>query len=284
MADLVEAAQSGAPADLPKITASMIKAALRVHFARPAYAVFYEVSNDTGAKARTWTDAIAVGVWPSTGQEIIGIEIKVSRSDWLREAKNPAKTSPMFDHCDRFYLACPSGMVPASEVPQNWGVLHFDGTRMKVAKKAPALEPRPVSRGLMAAILRRAAPDVDGDVVSIAVAKAVSEAKRDEEGRVQRAIEIERRQLRENARSAVEKLRKIEEITGLRLDDWSNDAESVGRAIRAVHEAGVEQSFNRVAQLANDIERQAEHLRAVVTKHGVRDREAEEAAAGGVDG
>lgn len=61
------------------ITATDIRHGLLKHFAPPAHRVFFEVSNDTGAKARRWIDAVAVGIWPSTGHEIIGIEIKVSR-------------------------------------------------------------------------------------------------------------------------------------------------------------------------------------------------------------
>ena len=268
MSDLVDAAITGSEPVVKKITSETIKLALRTHFAPPAYATFYEVSNDTGTKARTWTDVVVVGIWPSTGQEIVGIEIKVSRSDWLREVKNPAKTSPMFNNCDRFYLACPSGMVPASEVPQNWGVLHFDGSRIKVAKKAPPLEPQPLSRGLMAAILRRAGAATDS-LVSVAVQRALEVQRAEENRRVELAVLSQVNGRRSDEDTAKRKLAKIEEITGIKMDGWAAQPETVGRAIKAVHDSGVEGSYKRLHNLHRQLRTAADDVARALAEAGV---------------
>lgn len=267
--DLVQAAQAGEAPAVPKITSAAIRAALRVHFDAPAFAVFFEVSNDTGARSKTYTDAVAMGIWPSTGQEIIGIEIKVSRSDWLREAKNPAKTSPMFDNCDRFYLACPSGMVSASEVPLNWGVLHFDGTRMKVAKKAPLLTPQPLSRGLMAALIRRAGA-LDSETIAVAVSRALVAERADIERRIESAVKRATEHRIAEHRDAAKKLARIEEITGIKMDGWDATAERVGRAIKAVHESGVEDTHSRLLYLSTELAALSKQLQRAIDEAGIK--------------
>jgi hypothetical protein len=45
----------------------------------------------SGWSRESRADAIARHLWPSQGLELIGFELKVSRSDWLREIKDPYK-------------------------------------------------------------------------------------------------------------------------------------------------------------------------------------------------
>ena len=77
--------------------AADVRAALARKFCAPEYALFYEVANATGSAATRSADAIAMGLWPSRGLYLQGFEIKVSRSDWLSELKNPAKAAREFE-------------------------------------------------------------------------------------------------------------------------------------------------------------------------------------------
>ena len=94
----------------------------------------------------------AMGLWPSRGLHLHGFEIKVSRSDWLRELKSPAKADKMFRYFDRWWLAvADKDIVRNGELPETWGLLVMD----KIVKTAPELEAAPMTREFLAAIMRR---------------------------------------------------------------------------------------------------------------------------------
>ncbi len=63
---------------------------LRVKYPKEEGFVFLEQVANSNGHVRRYADAIIMNVWRSRFQ-IIGIEVKVSRSDWLSELKNPAK-------------------------------------------------------------------------------------------------------------------------------------------------------------------------------------------------
>lgn len=75
------------------------------HWCPPEYYVLTEVRNGTGYSRREgYADVLAMSVWPSRGLEIIGAEVKASRSDWLREKADPQKADKFVKHCHRWYL------------------------------------------------------------------------------------------------------------------------------------------------------------------------------------
>ena len=151
---------------------------LRIRFAPPRHALFVEVGNATGFDANRHLDALAVGLWPSEGMLVEGIEIKVSRSDWLRELKQPAKAGAIARFCDRFWAAVSDAkIVRDGELPTGWGLLVCtdDACGVRVRVQAESLIAEPLSRTFIAAIARAAhkcAPDVK------AAADAIKRAER----------------------------------------------------------------------------------------------------------
>ena len=75
-------------------------------------------------------DLFALNVWPSSGHERVAYEIKVSRSDWLRELKDQDKSLAARLLANRFVIAAPVGLVKRSELPEGWGLVEVrdDGT------------------------------------------------------------------------------------------------------------------------------------------------------------
>jgi len=141
------------------VSAADIIAALRVaHYAAPAWALIEQVGNGTGYRADRHIDALAMGLWPSRGLEIHGIEIKISRSDWKRELLKPDKAEPIAERCHRFFVAAPAGLLDPTELPPAWGLLEVgkDG-KVRTPKAADRLEPKPLDYLFLAAILRRVA-------------------------------------------------------------------------------------------------------------------------------
>ena len=199
-----------------KPRASDICSALRLRFPRESHALLFEVADTTGG-TRRYADAVAIGLWSSHGHAIEGVEVKISRSDFLNEMKQPQKSEAVFKFCNRWWLACPKDMVKPAEIPHTWGLLelHSDGVlRQKV--KAPKLTPIGCTMGFLAALLRRHA-GVDEEM-----------AKNEIDREVQMATERIRVRLEEKAKNdyssrvrlAEESLKTVERIkeeTGLDL-------------------------------------------------------------------
>ncbi len=137
---------------------------LRRRYSAPQWALFGGVRNTTGysrGTART-ADAVAIGLWPSRGLSIHGFEVKCQRSDWLRElAQN--KSEEIQKYCDYWWIVAADKTlvdVDTGELPKTWGLLvPRKGGVLVTVVEAPQLKPKPLDRGFIAAICRRAHED-----------------------------------------------------------------------------------------------------------------------------
>ena len=92
---------------------------------RDAWAFFGDLRLGTGFRqdsAQT-IDAFAVALWPSKGSGSYAYEIKVSRSDFLRELKQPLKRRLALRFSNMFWFVTPEGLVRLEEVPIECGLL-----------------------------------------------------------------------------------------------------------------------------------------------------------------
>ena len=152
-----------------KITSSYIKAILRLHFSPPKFAVVEEVRNATGkvrrsagARAR-YADMLAIGLWPSSGLDVIGFEIKTTRSDWLKEIGDDKKSVAVQKYCDRWNLVVPHRnhdrivRMDEHELPPTWGMFTVDEEGvLRELVKAPKLSPESITREFLASLMRNA--------------------------------------------------------------------------------------------------------------------------------
>lgn len=146
------------------MTESDIYDAISTVHSAPDWACFPNVANGTGGNIRRRADAIAMSLWPSRGLILRGFEIKTSRQDLKHEIKNPEKAETIADYCDEWYLATPKGLVKDVdlEVPQAWGLMEVgDNGKLKTAKKAVPTTAKPISRVMLAAILRASRKEID---------------------------------------------------------------------------------------------------------------------------
>ena len=113
---------------------------------------------------RRTADALAMSMYRSKGHEMHGFEVKVSRSDWLRELKQPTKADAIAGFCNRWWVAVSNtDIVKTGELPPNWGLLvptvgrHPNGlpTALRAAVRAKPLSPKPLTRDFVACIVRR---------------------------------------------------------------------------------------------------------------------------------
>jgi len=163
--------------------AADVIAAIRNRFPPPAWQLFTGVANGTGSRARRWADAVAMGIWPSRGLELVGFEVKVSRSDFLRELKQPEKDDAVGRYCDRWWIAAGDpDIVKESELPPAWGLMvpvkTSSGVTMKIVHDAPKRKAKPIDRNLLAAILRRAGEHFDEERIRRDVRQEIYEEVR----------------------------------------------------------------------------------------------------------
>lgn len=142
-------------------SAEAVLNALRKRYDGNAWALFENVSNATGGRASRWADALVMSLWPSRGLDIHGVEIKVSRSDMMRELQDPQKAEAVASYCDYWWVAVGSAsIVKIDELPRTWGLLVPISVKgvvtMKAVKEAAKLKPKALDRGFLASILRRA--------------------------------------------------------------------------------------------------------------------------------
>ena len=120
------------------------------------YAYAEHVRSHAGFDARRTADFIAMDLWPMKGLHLHGHEVKVSRSDWLTELRDPSKAEEFKRYMDRWWLVVSDrSIVKPGELPDGWGLMAPDKHgNLRVIRPAPILTPEPMPRTMFAALLR----------------------------------------------------------------------------------------------------------------------------------
>jgi hypothetical protein len=154
------------------------------------WAFMAQVRNAAGFDASRTLDALAMHLWPSRGLVLHAFEIKVSRSDFLREIKDPAKAEDACRLVEFFWIVAPKGVVRQGELPPTWGLIEVlgDGTdedpwRLRTKTAAPCLlDPGQknrgsLRRGLVVSMLRSVPGAVPGGRLTSASDRQLREAE-----------------------------------------------------------------------------------------------------------
>lgn len=208
-------------------TEAEVYGALKKRFRAPTYAILPGVADATGANQRRTIDAIVMGLWPSRGLAVHGIEIKTRRGDWLRELKSPEKQETIARFCDRFWLAVgDKEVIQDGELPDSWGLLVPHGKGLRAAVDAPPREAQPLTRGFVAAILRRAhEAQTDPDVERRVREELRSEYEKNA-NELAKLAESSTRKENVALRKRIKELERLEKIeNALRICGWTTDFE-----------------------------------------------------------
>ena len=212
-------------------TSQEVIAALRAKYPTGAYALLEQVGDSTGFACNRHCDALVMSLWPSRGLDITGIEVKVRRSDWLKELAHPEKAEAIAQYCDYWVLAVgDENIVQAGELPPTWGLMvpTADG-RLKVKTEAQKLKPVPLDRNFIAAVLRQTV----GQLTDEARLKAEHARGYEAGKKAQRDISASMRSGDERrARELREAVEKFEKASGVRIHSWNG--EKIGDAVRRV--------------------------------------------------
>ena len=135
------------------ITSDDIKKALYYKYTEPEWFIGFEVGNSTGAELRRHADAVAINTYPSKKFEVRGFEIKVSKQDLQRELDNGLKADEIARYCNYWFLVTPKGLTKGMQIPEPWGIIEYDGDKLRQIKKAEYFNNTP-DMGFMIAFMR----------------------------------------------------------------------------------------------------------------------------------
>jgi hypothetical protein len=133
-------------------------------------------------------DLLAVGLWRSTGHRRLGVEVKVSRGDWLRELRKPGKARTHL--VDAWTILTVPGVAKLEELPDGWGLaeirpgLPLPGQQPARQRVHTLRRPR-WGLTVQAAIERQHAERDGVGVLHVAVARRASYAEADARALVQ---------------------------------------------------------------------------------------------------
>ena len=253
---------------------------IKQRFKPPAWITFSEVSDGTGVNIARYADAIAMSIWPSRGYDLNGFEIKVSRSDWLKELNDPSKSWPIQRFCNAWWVvAANEDIVKDGELPKTWGLMVPKGGKLKVVSKAPALKPERMDRAFVASILRR-----QYQCQEFLAKKAVEAAVGDrvDSRRVARQEDIDLKARARDLEFENQRLRTsigdFERVSGIKLTQWNG--EKMGELINQIREIqaapGVlkwmDQAHTSALQLQTYIEREIGNLKAALSLPKIGER------------
>lgn len=262
MSDLFEK-----PAKPVRLTSADMRQAMSRRWAAPEWAIMWEVGRATGAVTRQrYADAVMMSLWPSRGLELHGVEIKVSRADWRREAKDPTKAEEIAAYCDRWWVHVAPGVIDdLSEVPQAWGARVFDGKNWRTLREASATTAKTCDRVFLASLLRRADElsryqiEQDARRMTEAIAHAAEE-------RIN--AEIERRS--RDRTEAMKKIAEFEEASGLSFSDFMlGGAKEIGALVKAVNALGIQKTYGGVNAMLNQMRAQVRSLESAIETSGL---------------
>lgn len=263
----------------PSLTERQLLDMLRLRHVRSGnggageYAFLTHVRNEASFAATRTMDALTVSLWPSRGLELHGYEVKSSRSDWLRELKDPEKAEVFHRRCDRWSLVVGAAdIVAPGELPPTWGLLVPRGGKLATVVAAPKLprtkEEKMISRSWLVCLLRAAGavPESDSKEVAAARAEGFDEGKALMQKRVDSARESlgEERAIRDELDRS---RRAIYEALGLDAPYYraAEELRKLAEAVRIVvaDATAVEAAHARLSNIAD----QADKISAGIRQH-----------------
>ena len=220
------------------VTSFTLMEMLRAKYCLPWWYTLDEVRDATGFNATRSADAISIGLYASHGLEMIGFEIKVSRSDWIREMQDVNKSHTFAQFCDLWFLVCSDESIARiEEVPSHWGIMVPAKKKLKVVKMPLKQEPKPITPKFRAALIQRMIKTTTRVLEQQYDAKTVSQKIQESYNRGQ---DDNRKAFEERIRLEVEKRVKAEtqiqkfcDAAGIRLDEY-NPHEHMGKALRRI--------------------------------------------------
>jgi len=240
------------------LTTPEVMAALAEMYHGSPWAFLPQVRSATGWHRERTADAIAMSVWPSRGLHLYGFEVKVSRSDWLKELRTPEKADEICAFCNFWYVVIgDTHIVQAGELPPTWGLIVPDGKKLVIAKEAPKLDPKPIDAPLLASILRNVARSM---IHRSAIQDELNAAR--EEGKERALGDLD------GVKYRLERMEKaiadFEAASGVRINEWNGD--TIGAAVNLVLNSDLQGYRRHLESFASRCGTMKQDLDAVISE------------------
>jgi len=115
-----------------------------------------QVPDATSWSQVRWVDVVVFEMWKSKGLTRAAFEIKVSRSDFIRELSNPEKHKWCRECFHYFWFVAPKDIVQLEELPNGIGFMYPKGSKLAIARHALKNENPKLDDHLLAAFMRAA--------------------------------------------------------------------------------------------------------------------------------
>jgi hypothetical protein len=229
------------------------------------YVFLFDVPDCVGTSSNRRCDGVAIGMWGSTGRLIHGFEVKMSRSDWLRELKDVTKADPFLERCDRWWLVTGHAAVAkAEEVPAAWGWMVATKSGLRIQRPAAPLPvPSDLRRVWALALIRRAADrgDPNSEEFRVMLQNATAQIERREKQRADAAI-AQANPAHERLRLKVE---KFEADSGMKMEDWQlGNVGRLARRLAALNNHGYSDVAKTLERMAKDLGELRDKAKAVI--------------------
>lgn len=235
---------------------------LKPRFGDRGWALLKTVANRLGGPTN-YADAVSLSLYRSRGIELHGFEAKVSRADFLGELKKPHKAEAVARYCDRWWIVLGDrAIAEPDEVPPAWGILAARGTGLTEVRAAQKLNPEPLDRAFVAALLIRVHEhQASTDAVQDAYRRGHKDGLKSAEKSANYGKEAWKFE-REQHQKAVEAFEKASGIT------WGHgwNAGNIGAAVRVVLDGNV---GKKVQWLHGLVRREEKQLREALKELGV---------------
>lgn len=174
-----------------QLDANDVLKALQTRYSPPEWAFFKELRVGTGFKGysldREWgnpeqrIDAWVINCWPSQEFKRLAFEVKISRSDFLKELAEPTKRQVALKFSNEFYFAAPAGLIKSDELPEECGLIEvYEDGRTRIRRRAPTRPGSDPCWRFVAALARRTF-DRDATALEEELRRYRSRARRSEE-------------------------------------------------------------------------------------------------------
>jgi hypothetical protein len=141
------------------------------------HVVLEQVPDGTGMYQGHWIDAVVFDLWPSKGLRRSAFEVKVSRSDFLRELQNPLKYKWAQECFHEFWFVAPQNVIQLPELPPDIGWMFPRGGKLAIKRHAVQNPEPKLDDILLAAFMRAAAKEISR--VSSATVKDILDGSKD---------------------------------------------------------------------------------------------------------
>lgn len=125
-----------------------------------SHVVLEQVPDGTGMHHKHWIDAVVFSLWASKGLTRFAFEVKISRSDFIRELQNPLKHQWAIECFHELWFVAPQDVIQLEELPPNIGWLCPRGDKL-VIKRHAVRNPNPrLDDVVLAAFMRAASKEI----------------------------------------------------------------------------------------------------------------------------